>query len=121
MVPVIREGLQMGCEVALFSELPFPAGLPPDVEMHPLPELQRALPWMDFLAVDLPLEELGLFRSRLGLSPELRFPCPVQALVYAPMPCGGAADCGVCAAPARRGWVLLCVDGPVIDLARLVW
>ncbi len=118
---VIRQALQAGSDVALFGELISPASLPPDVEVHPLSGLRDALAWMDFLALDLSLDDLGGLRSRLALPPDLRLPCPAQALIYAPMPCGGVGECGVCAAPARRGWVLPCMDGPVIDLSLLFW
>jgi hypothetical protein len=91
------------------------------VEVHPLGELPGALAWMDFLVVDVALEDLSVLRKRLGLSRDRRLPCLAQALIYAPMPCGGVGECGVCAAPARRGWVLPCMDGPVIDLSRLIW
>jgi hypothetical protein len=36
------------------------------------------------------------------------------------MPCGGLAECGVCALPAHRGWKLLCKDGPVLELGELL-
>jgi NAD(P)H-flavin reductase len=41
-------------------------------------------------------------------------------LVVAPMPCGGLAECGVCAVTTRRGWKLACKDGPVFDLGELI-
>jgi NAD(P)H-flavin reductase len=48
-----------------------------------------------------------------------KIPCPAQALFYSPMPCGGAADCGVCALRTRHGVKLVCKDGPVFNLEEL--
>jgi NAD(P)H-flavin reductase len=42
-------------------------------------------------------------------------------LILAPMPCAGLAECGACAVPARSGWKLACLDGPVFDLRALDW
>ena len=42
-----------------------------------------------------------------------------QALIVTPMPCGGIAECGVCAVTVRRGWKMACKDGPVFDLKEL--
>ena len=36
------------------------------------------------------------------------------------MPCGGAAECGICAVPFGRGWKLACKDGPVFELNPLL-
>jgi len=43
-----------------------------------------------------------------------------QVLVVTPMPCGGLAECGVCAFTTRRGWKMACKDGPVFDLSELI-
>jgi dihydroorotate dehydrogenase electron transfer subunit len=87
-----------------------------------LPEL---LNWADFIAIDLPLATLPDLRSRLGLNAgvdrHLHLHCPAQALVLSPMPCGGLAECGVCAVPSPRGWKLACDDGPVFNLHEITW
>lgn len=43
---------------------------------------------------------------------------PAQLALEAPMACGYGA-CFGCVAPTRRGYVRLCVDGPVLDAADL--
>jgi hypothetical protein len=98
-----------------------PAGLPAAVEVYPLSELPQALAWADFLALDLPLPSLPSLRGRLNLQGSRRLPCPAQALLDLPMPCGGAADCGVCAVHTRTGWKLACREGPVFNLEELEW
>ena len=121
MLPLAHLALGRGAEVALFSDLPLPA-LPAAVEALPLKALTESLAWADFMALDLHLADLGKLRTRLGLGMHERLPCPAQALLITPMPCGGVGDCGVCAVPAARGkWELVCKDGPVFDLNKLDW
>ena len=50
---------------------------------------------------------------------ELGLAIPAQALVLGPMPCGGLADCGVCAVTTRSDWKLACKEGPVFDLEEI--
>jgi NAD(P)H-flavin reductase len=114
-----------GVDAALFA--PAPAELidrevlPAAVEIQPLSALPEAVPWAQFLAIDLPLERLPDLRQALDLSSHEPLPCPGQALVLAPMPCAGVAECGACAVPAGRSYQLACVDGPVFDLEELKW
>ena len=90
---------------------------PAELEIFPLEALPEALAWADFLALDVPLGRLADLPRVLGTAGRLS--CAAQALVDAPFPCGGIADCGVCAVRTRRGWRLACKDGPVFDLAEL--
>jgi hypothetical protein len=103
------------------SAAALPEGLPAAVEVLPLSELNQALAWADFLALDMPLSALPSLRSRLNLLPQQRLALPAQALLNVPMPCGGAAECGVCAVPTRAGWKLACREGPVFPLGDLEW
>jgi hypothetical protein len=125
LAPLIPAALGQEAAVALFSDAPLPARLPSSVEAYPLSALSELLNWADFIAIDLPLAALPDLRSRLGLSASmdhnLHLHCPAQALVLAPMPCGGLAECGVCAVPAQHGWKLACSDGPVFNLHEIAW
>lgn len=116
--PLMDTGLEHGAAVALFSSS-FPGSLPEDVEAHPLSSAPEALAWADFLAVDIPIQDLASLYSTLKITSETTILCPVQILVHAPMPCAGIADCGVCALPAKRGYHLVCKDGPVFDIKEL--
>jgi NAD(P)H-flavin reductase len=130
LLPVVREALSQGAAVVLFTDLPLPS-LSSDLEVQPLSALPEELYWPDFLALDLTAGQLPELRSILKINPSVVIPYPVQALILSSMPCGGAADCGVCAVPARgpasrafaarSGWKLACKDGPVFDLAELEW
>jgi len=106
--------IDSAAEIALFSKS-LPPDLPAHVEVNPLNELQTALSWADFLAIDCPLEQLATLPDLLGIEVDGPLPCPAQILVSASMPCGALAECGVCAIPAKRGYKLACKDGPVFD------
>ena len=125
LAPLIPAALAQEAAVALFSDASLPTSLASAVEAYPLSALPELLTWADFIAIDLPLAALPDLRSRLGLSASMdRNPhlhCPAQALVFSPMPCGGLAECGVCAVPAQRGWKLACNDGPVFNLHEITW
>jgi ferredoxin len=45
--------------------------------------------------------------------------CEGQMLIHTPVPCGGMADCGICAVTLRSGWKLACKEGPVFDWKAL--
>jgi hypothetical protein len=105
---------------SLFADSPFPS-LPSSIEINPLAYLADALRWADFLALDLPLERIPDLPKLLGLAGDRYLPCPAQALVITPMPCGGLAECGVCAVhtPGKTSQ-LACKDGPVFVLQDLL-
>jgi hypothetical protein len=106
--------LQKNCSVVYFGSLEDPAQLPFAVEAYPLESLGDVRDWADYLAVAVTLEafpDLGLI---LDLGVKTRPGLPIEALVRAPMPCGGTAGCGVCAFQRGRERLLACEDGPVI-------
>jgi hypothetical protein len=119
LLPVAESALQQEMAVALFSDAVLPS-LPSAMEASPLATLPDALSWADFLVLDLPLEEVPRLRDRLEIAGAGPLTSPGQALVLAPMPCAGLAGCGVCALRTRRGWKLVCEDGPVFPLQDLL-
>lgn len=116
LLPLVHQALQQGADVALYCDRPVPPELPLAVEVLPLGQLAQALSWADYLALDLPAARLPDLWGLLGLEGGRRCPCPAEALVLAPMPCGGLASCGVCAVYTSNGWRLSCKDGPVFRL-----
>ncbi len=118
LLPLAQAALAQGAAVALYTR-GLPAGLPPEVEVAPPEALREAAGWADYLAADLPLAGLANLRRRLGLEHHARLPFSAQVLLQADLVCGGLAECGLCAVPARRGWRLACKDGPVFDLNEL--
>ena len=117
--PLIPVALGQAASVALVSNLELP-DLPPEVEIQPLSALPEVAQWADYLALDLPRESLPELREKLGLGEQAKVMFDAQALVVTPMPCGGMAECGLCAVTARRGWKMACRDGPVFDLGELI-
>jgi NAD(P)H-flavin reductase len=117
LLPLAAEVLARGGEVALFTEYSTPR-LPAQLEISPLAGLEKALLWANFLAVSGMPEQVAALKA--DLYPRKMMPCPAQALVLIPMPCGGLAECGVCALPDRKGQTLLaCEDGPVFEWNQL--
>ncbi len=120
LLPLVPQALARDDSITIFSDAPLHA-LPASVEIYPLATLPEALSWADFLALDLPLKKLPELRLCLGLASDGLILCPVQALIAVPMPCAAFAECGACAVRSRRGWKLVCQDGPVFDLKELAW
>ena len=118
ILPLLAPALAAGLEIALFTPL-IPPGLPPEVEVLSLNSLPDAPAWADYMALDVPWAALPQLRSRLGVAHDRPLGCQAEALVMAPMPCGGLADCGVCALKTRQGWKFTCKDGPVFDFESL--
>jgi dihydroorotate dehydrogenase electron transfer subunit len=112
---LIEPAITQGAAVTLLCAQP-PQGLPNEVEIMPLGSLKDVTRWADYLAVDMPREMVRslpeLFQSTVS--------CEAQILVTTPMPCGGRGDCGVCAVSIKRGYKLICKDGPVLDLKLFI-
>lgn len=109
---LIEPAIAQGAAVTLLSEQP-PQGLPNEVEIMPLGSLKDVTQWADYMALDMARE---MTRSLPEIFQSIMPSCETQVLVTTPMPCGGRGDCGVCAVPIKRGYKLICKDGPVLDL-----
>ena len=119
LLTLAAPALAQDAAVALFCD-PVPQAdllsrVPAIIEASPLSTFQDDLDWPDFLAVDLPLEELPRLDDML-LGVPLGF--EGQALIRAAMPCHGLGECGVCSVKTRHGWRLACLDGPVFPLSE---
>ena len=93
--------------------------LPDEVEIQPLSALEEILQWADFIALDVERQNLLPLMERLETQNHLSVMREAQILIRAPMPCGGVADCGVCAVVTRSAWQMACKDGPVFDLREI--
>jgi dihydroorotate dehydrogenase electron transfer subunit len=112
--------LHQNAAAAIFADCPLPP-LSFSLEVHPLSALPDSLSWADYLACDLPLAALPGLRQQLGLPLHNGLPCAGEALLTTCMPCGGQGECGACAVMGRRGYKLVCKDGPVLDLEGIEW
>jgi NAD(P)H-flavin reductase len=120
LLPLIERTLAQGGDVALYGSGDLPDHLPLAVEVLPLNQLSQAPNWADYIALDVPLEMVADLAARLELSEGRRCPCQAEVLISTPMPCGGIAECGVCAVHTNQGWRLACKDGPVFNLDILL-
>ena len=89
--------------------------LPDDVEVQPRSALDEILEWSDYFALDVTREELNPLRDMLRNTHPWAVGKEAQVLLRTPIPCAGAAECGVCAVTLKSGWKLVCKDGPVFD------
>jgi hypothetical protein len=114
MMPTLITLIEQGREVALFTDAPIHA-LPAAVEISPLTAFPDAHPWADEVLADVPLETLDAFRKMVHRGMR------GQVLVSTAMPCGGVAECGVCAVHhGGKKWSMACKRGPVYPLRELL-
>ncbi|GAB4425065.1 MAG: hypothetical protein Kow002_14570 [Anaerolineales bacterium] len=118
LLPVLESALAQNAAVTLLSEM-VPANLPADVEVQPLIALPDAADWADALYIDVARESLFELWNMLEKREQVWAGKDAQALVRTPVPCGGMAECGLCAVRIRHGWKMACKDGPVFDLRVL--
>jgi dihydroorotate dehydrogenase electron transfer subunit len=115
LLPLAEMAVYYDLAVALFTDARLPR-LPTRVEANPLQDLPEALSWGDYLAFDGAPSDYEGIGETLGISKDTPLPCLAEALIFAPMPCGGLGDCGVCAVRGKgRKYKLVCVDGPVFE------
>ena len=93
--------------------------LPDEVEVQPVSALDEIAQWADYVAVDADRDNVPELLQRLGARMPLRALSAAQILVRTPIPCGGLADCGVCALTTRNEWKLACKEGPVFNLSGI--
>jgi dihydroorotate dehydrogenase electron transfer subunit len=111
---LIHPALRQDAAVALVCDTT-PDDLPDAVEVQPLSTLNDILEWADYVAFDVSRGNLHQLKERLGKRNQLVVGMDAQVLVRTPVPCGGIAECGVCAVTVRSEGRLACKDGPVFD------
>ena len=115
---LISPALKQGAGVVLITDHDSDS-LPDEVEVQPISTLAEALEWSDYIALDAARESLFELRECLGGMKRAWVGKDAQVLLRTPMPCGGVADCGVCAITLKSGWEMACKDGPVFDFKDL--
>jgi NAD(P)H-flavin reductase len=125
---LIQQALKQDASVVLICGIT-PENLPNEVEVLPLSALQEIVTWADYLAIDVERENLNRLKERLGKSEiprarggtnQLAAGKAAQVLIRTPVPCGGVAECGVCAVNLKSTWKLACKDGPVFDWGEVM-
>lgn len=87
--------------------------MPDEVEVQPLSAVEELLRWADYAALDMARENLPGVRERLATMKQILASQDAQVLIRTPVPCGGVAECGVCAVTLKSGWKMACKEGPV--------
>ena len=111
---LIRPALKQNAAVVLVCDS-VSDNLPDDVEVQPSSALSEVCKWADYIALDVARENLPELRQRLGKLIQMPSSGEAQVLIRTPMPCGGVAECGVCAVAIKSNWMMACKDGPVFD------
>lgn len=115
---LIRPALGQGAAVVLVSDSDG-EHLPDEVEIQPFSVLEEVLAWADYIAFDVSRENLPGLRERLEKVKQVPAGREAQVLVRTPVPCGGVAECGVCAVRLKSSPKLACKEGPVFDLREV--
>lgn len=115
---LIRPSLGQGAAVVLVSDSDG-EHLPDEVEVQPFAALDEVLAWADYAAFEVLREDLSRLRERLERVKLVPAGREAQVLVRMPVPCGGVAECGVCAVRLKSSPKLACKDGPVFDLREI--
>ena len=115
---LIRPALNQGAAVVFVSDSQL-ENLPDDVEAQPLSALNEIMEWADYAALDVTRETLPGLVERLRKLNQASTWREAQAFIQTPVPCGGVAECGVCAVITKSGWKMACKDGPVFALGDL--
>jgi len=115
---LIQPALRQSAAVVLVSDFAVD-NLSDEVEAQPLSALRDVIAWADYAAFDVARANLFELRERLGMMKQLQASYEAQILIRTPVPCGGVADCGVCAVNLKSGWQMACKDGPVFDLREI--
>ncbi|MBL8100827.1 MAG: hypothetical protein JNK81_16715 [Anaerolineales bacterium] len=93
--------------------------LPEAVEVQPLQALSDVLKWADYLAIDIARQNLNQLKEKFGEQQPTINKIEAQILIHTSMPCGGIAECGVCALTLNHEWKMICKEGPVFNFLSL--
>ena len=116
---LLKPAIEQNASIVLVCDQP-PEDLPLQIEVQPKSVLMDVLGWADFVAMDIVREDLPELRKRLDQASRNHWNKDAQVLIHSPMPCGGLAECGVCAVEYRGGQKLACKEGPVFDLKEFL-
>lgn len=119
MLGLISQALAQQAEVVMVCDFGI-ENLPEVVEVQPLRSLPEVFSWADYAAMDVDRANLDQLKVSLAGLDQASVRIEAQVLLRSPMPCAGLADCGVCAYTSPQGWQMICKNGPVFDLGKLL-
>jgi hypothetical protein len=114
ILPALKQGAAVTCVTDTWFD-----NLPDVVEIQPLSSLGEIFTWADYVAFDVARERLPELNDKLRELNLIPYKGAAEVLVRAPMPCGGIADCGVCAVRTKHEWKMICRDGPVFKVGEV--
>jgi NAD(P)H-flavin reductase len=114
LLGLIRPALKQNAGVVLVCNSDVDS-VPDEVEVQPLASMSDALQWADYAAIDVSREKLNELKQKVFEQKQAAAARKVEVLIRTSMPCGGLADCGVCAVITTSTWQMACKDGPVFD------
>jgi dihydroorotate dehydrogenase electron transfer subunit len=112
---LIQPALGQGAAVVFVNDSRM-ENLPDEVEIQPLSAMSEIIEWADYAAFDVTRENLPRLMEMLGEQKQVSALSEAEILIRTPVPCGGVAECGVCAVTTKSGWKMACKDGPVFKL-----
>ncbi len=115
---LIRPALSQSAAVVFVSDSQV-ENLPDEVEVQPMSALGEVVAWADYAALDVTRENLPGWVERLKGLNQMSTLKEAEILIRTPAPCGGVAECGVCAVVTKSGWKMACKDGPVFNLREI--
>jgi hypothetical protein len=116
---LIPLALKREMEAVLVCDSPV-SGLSEDVEVQPLQAFDEICKWADFIAIDIARETLSQLKEMTSKLNQVSAVREAQVLIHTPMPCGGLAECGVCAIGLHHDWKMACKEGPVFILKDIL-
>jgi dihydroorotate dehydrogenase electron transfer subunit len=121
LLTLVKPALAQDASLALFLDTDqrsvFLDNISSQIEIVPQSSLTDNVDWLDYLAVDIRLEDLDSLAQYLTRS-NISF--DGQVLIRTMMPCRGLGTCGVCAVKTKSGWKMICKDGPIFDLTEVM-
>lgn len=115
---LIPLALKQNAEIVVLSDNK-EIDLPEIIEIQPMQSLNEILTWADYVAIDIARQNLNQLKEKLGKQEQNKIRYEAQILIHASMPCGGVAECGVCALSLSHEWKMICKDGPVFELNEI--
>lgn len=112
---LIPLALKQNAEVVVVSDTK-EIDVPEIIEIQPMQLLGEVLSWANYVAIDIARENLNQLKEKLLEQNQASPKYEAQVLIHTSMPCGGVAECGVCALTLNHEWRMICKEGPVFRL-----
>lgn len=121
LIPLMYHAIGRAAEV-VYCGIRSPLHLPEQVEVFALHQWEEWWKWADYVAVQGTLSAAAVFFKKIEIKYSLRNrQKALEVMIRQPFFCGGMAECGVCAVPSRKGWLLICQNGAVLDASQIEW